>query len=144
MTKELADYTFEEIEEGMRFTSSYVISEAVYQNFLATFHDTNPLHVEEGYAKQNGFDGTVMHGAILNGFLSHFIGVRFPGKRALWLSSSVYFLNPSYLGDSLSLIAEVSQKTELGQLVTLKFWFENETRKTKVGKGTIQVKVRDV
>ena len=76
----ICNSTFEEILVGHEDRGDYVISADVYQQFLQAFGDISPLHVDEQFARDRGFPGKVMHGTILNGFLSHFIGVRLPGR----------------------------------------------------------------
>src|SRR5262245_51814734 len=65
------------IHEGLTTACRYTITAAVYEQFLATFGDTNRLHTEDDFARTRGFPERVMHGAILNGFISHFVGVHF-------------------------------------------------------------------
>ena len=79
--------SFESLQEGMSATHNYTISEEVYQGFLEIFDDRNPLHTDPDYARAKGFKDRIMFGGTLNGFLSHFIGMCFPGKKALLLST---------------------------------------------------------
>jgi len=76
---------YRDIGEGQRETLDYALTPAVYQHFLDAFQDVSPIHVDEGYAKARGFAGRVMHGSLLNGFVSHFIGTWFPGRYSLLL-----------------------------------------------------------
>jgi 3-hydroxybutyryl-CoA dehydratase len=137
----MANHTFEALQEGMSFEQSYTITEKVYSGFLSTFADTNPLHVDEAYAKEKGFKGRVMHGAILSGFLSHFIGMHVPGDRSMLLSSDIRFLKPNYLGDEIVLLAKISQKAETGSLLILQFVFFNKTQNIAVARAQVHVKV---
>jgi acyl dehydratase len=133
---------FGDIDEGAIFEREYVITSVVYEHFLSAFKDRNPLHIDEHYARSAGFSGVVMHGAILNGFVSHFVGMVFPGANSLLLSMELRYSHPSYLGDSLRLEALVAQKLEAKSVVVLHLRILNQTRGVTAATGTANVKVR--
>lgn len=136
------DYKFEEIIEDAEFSHLYAVSEPVYRALTDIFHDQSPLHVDEEYARAAGFSGRVMHGAILQGFLSHFVGMYFPGKRSLILSVNIGYRNPIYLGDEVRLAARVRQKVETGRVVVLDVKFTNTASGETLASGRVQVSVR--
>ena len=129
-------------EEGRIFTAPYQITSEVYQGFIGVFKDVNPLHVDDEYARKNGFLGKVMHGSILQGFVSHFIGMVFPGEKALLLSCDLRYLKPSYLNDKLELQVKLSQKVVSENVLVLDVSFQNRTQNILVARGRVQVKVR--
>ncbi|MDQ3666275.1 MAG: hypothetical protein M3410_06685 [Acidobacteriota bacterium] len=122
------DYSFADLQEGMECEREYHIDSAVYNSFLETFGDTSRIHVDDAYAEVNGFKGRVMHGAILNGFLSQFIGLHFPGPRGLLLTCDIRYLQPCYLGDRLRLKAKITQKLESRRVVVLDVSFYNQNQ----------------
>ncbi|MBI3882119.1 MAG: MaoC family dehydratase N-terminal domain-containing protein [Verrucomicrobia bacterium] len=133
--------SYAEIAEGMTRERDYVITPAVYENFLRAFDDRSPIHVDEEHARAKGFAGRVMHGGIVGGFVSHFIGMFFPGAHSLLLSAELRFVQPSYLGDTLRLSAKVAQKLDAQQVVVLHFKIHNQTRGVAVATARAQVKV---
>ena len=136
------DRSYADLIEGMTEEHDYVITPTVFQSFLTAFDDRSPVHVDEEYAKASGFDGAVMHGGILNGFLSHFVGMVLPGTRSLLLTTDLRFLQPSYLGDLIRLKATISQRLDTHQTVVLQMAFFNQTRDYLAANGRVQVKVR--
>ena len=54
-----------------KYEHTFKVSDEVYEGFIDVFKDTNPLHTDEAFARAKGFKGRVMHGNILNGFLSY-------------------------------------------------------------------------
>ena len=78
---------YHDITVGMKEARDYTITPEVYGHFLAAFHDYSPVHVDEAYARSRGFRGKVMHGSLLNGFVSHFVGMYFPGRLSLLLTT---------------------------------------------------------
>jgi acyl dehydratase len=137
------DFTFSDISEGTTYSGQYKIEHDIYDVFTSVFHDRSPVHVDNAYAKASGFDGCVMHGAILNGFLSHFIGMSFPGRRALLLSVNMNYHRPSYLDDEIELTAVVRQKVESTRVIVLNVKFVNSATQILVASGKIQVAVRN-
>lgn len=137
------DFNFREIEENSQYSHVYKIDEAVYRAMIAVFQDQSPIHVDEAYARSAGFAGKVMHGAILQGFLSHFVGMRFPGRRSMLLSANLNYRRPSYLGDELLLTAVVRQKVETGRVIVMDVRFTNRMSGIMVASGRIQTAVRD-
>jgi 3-hydroxybutyryl-CoA dehydratase len=138
-----SNYSFAEIVEGMALDRDYTLTSSVYEAFLAAFDDRSPVHVDDDYARASGFRERVMHGAILNGFLSNFIGMHFPGRQALWLSVDLRYLAPTYLGDDLNVQAVVAQKVESQRVLVLNIIIRNQTQGVVTARGRVQVALRD-
>lgn len=133
------DHTFENLAVDQQAEHEYVITEEVYEHFLAAFRDVNPLHVDDVFARKFGFPGKVMHGSILNGFISHFVGVLLPGRHAILHSVAVEYRTPSFLKDRILIQAKVTQKVESLRLIVLGFTLRNITRGELVAKAKAQV-----
>ncbi|RMF23115.1 MAG: hypothetical protein D6765_13520, partial [Bacteroidetes bacterium] len=102
------------------------------------FADRNPLHTDAAFARAKGFEGRVMHGNILNGFLSHFVGEGLPLKNVVIQSQTIHFHRPVYLGEHLTLVVEVKSIHESVSTCELKFRFLNAAGE-KVARGTLQI-----
>jgi 3-hydroxybutyryl-CoA dehydratase len=120
------------------FEESFVVSNNTHQDFMQLSQDKNPLHTNEEFAFSKGFKGIVMHGNILNAFLSHFIGECLPTKNVIIHSQDIQFKNPVYLDDKLSFTASVSGVFESVNAVEFKYYFKNSQTKI-VAKGKIQI-----
>jgi len=68
------------MQQGDIYTHAFTVTPGVYDGFIQTFGDRNPLHTDGAFAVSKGFKGPVMHGNILNGFLSFFVGECLPLK----------------------------------------------------------------
>ncbi len=136
------DFTFEDLTIGSSFRQRYAITEDVYRRFLDLFGDASPLHVDDSVAARCGFAGKLMHGAILNGFISNFVGMNFPGKRTLELGVEIRFLKPTYVGDELELEATVKERLESRRVVVLHFVFRRGA--VAVARGAVSVMICDV
>jgi 3-hydroxybutyryl-CoA dehydratase len=140
----LHTYHYAEITIGMQQSCDYVITPEVYEHFLKAFQDYSPVHVDETVAQARGFQGKVMHGSVLNGFISHFVGMHFPGRFSLLLSVDLRFLHPSYLGDTIRLEAVVSQKMDARNIVVLDATLANTTRNQLAARARIQVMIQEL
>ena len=120
------------------FKREFVVSDSIYNGFIAVFNDKNPLHTDEGFATNKGFKRRVMHGNILNGFLSFFIGECLPTKDVIIHSQEIVFKNAVYLNDRLDFEAQVIGVFESVQAVEFKFSFKNDAAKV-VAKGKFQI-----
>lgn len=125
---------------GEIFTRKFIVTSSVYQGFIRTFEDRNPLHTDKDYATSMGFKNIVMHGNILNGFISYFIGECLPSKNVIIHSQEINFSGPVYMGDILTFEAKVDSIHESVNAVTFDFIFRNELNK-KVAKGCFQIGV---
>lgn len=124
--------------KGQTFESKFQVTENVYRGFIEIFRDKNPLHTDEDFAKSKNFRGRVMHGNILNGFLSYFIGECLPLKNVIIHSQEIQYKNPVYLGDQLNFTAEISDIFESVNAIEFKFKFLSSEQKM-LAKGKIQI-----
>jgi len=120
------------------FDKSFIVSPETYTGFIKLFKDENPLHTDEQFAKTKGFRGRVMHGNILHGFISYFIGECLPVKDVIIHSQEIEFKNPVYLNDELQFKAVVTGIYESVNTVEFKYYFKNVTLDI-VTKGKIQI-----
>jgi 3-hydroxybutyryl-CoA dehydratase len=123
---------------GDSFTQQFVVSDETYLGFIHLFKDKNPLHTSTEFAMNKGFKGAVMHGNILNGYLSYFIGECLPTKNVIIHSQEIQFKNPVYLNDKLDFKAEIIGFYESVGVVEFKFDFKNSDSKV-AAKGKIQI-----
>ncbi len=124
--------------KGTKFQQAYVVDESVYSGFISLFRDENPLHTNEMFARAKGFKSRVMHGNILNGFISHFVGECLPLKNVIIHSQGISYSRPVYLNDTLELYVEVEDFFESVQTIEFKFFFENQNR-IKIAKGKLSI-----
>ena len=120
------------------FTESFTVTDVVHHGFITLFKDQNPLHTDAAFATEKGFKAEVMHGNILNGFLSYFIGEGLPTKNVIIHSQEIQYKNPVYLNDTLDFKATVVGFYESVNAVEFKFEFKNSEAKI-VAKGKIQI-----
>lgn len=124
--------------KGTKFRERYILNEAVYNGFILLFGDRNPLHIDDDVARAKGFKSRVMHGNILNGFISHFVGECLPSKDVIIHSQEIKYSHPVYLHDILELVAEVEDYFESVNTLEMKFYFQNQDC-IKIAKGKLSI-----
>ena len=122
------------LPKGAKFSRQFAVSQSVYDGFIQTFNDRNPYHISDDAARAKGFAGKIMHGNILNGFLSYFIGECLPVKTVVIQSQEIKFHKPVYLDDTVTLNAEVSDYHESVRTAEIVFSFTNQ-HNVKVARG---------
>jgi 3-oxoacyl-[acyl-carrier protein] reductase len=102
--------------------------------------DYNALHLDEEFAARTELAQRVVHGFLSASLLSTLVGMRVPGRGALYLSQSIEFVKPVYIGDTVEACATVEKIEHETRVVTLL----TEIRKAhgeRVLRGSAQVKV---
>ena len=141
-------YTFEEIKTGMEEQFSVTITEQMMQQFQEMTGDVNPLHCDETFAKEKGFDGKVAYGMLTASFLSTLAGVYLPGENSLIQSVEVKFVKPVFPGEEITFTGKVSEVNDTFRFLVLKVTGtvtgekDNERYGTKVLKAVMQIGVR--
>ena len=141
-------YTFEEIKTGIEEQFSVTITEQMMQQFREMTGDVNPLHCDETFAKEKGFDGKVAYGMLTASFLSTMAGIYLPGENSLIQSVEVKFVKPVFPGEEITFTGKVSEINDTFRFLVLKVTGtvtgekENERYGTKVLKAVMQIGVR--
>lgn len=103
--------------------------------------DFSPLHVDSTYAAGTEFGGCVIHGILLASLFSQLVGMRVPGKPALYLGQDLVFRKPVRVGESVRATARVTGKSEATRTLMLATEIRTSDGKLAVS-GSAKVKVR--
>ena len=134
---------FEQIKVGDIAELKHVLTKDDVQNFAALTGDFNPLHVDEEFAKRTLFQKPVVHGMLSASFISTIIGTLLPGGGALWMSQTIEFLRPAYIGDTLTVKATVKQKSPATRVLGLSITVFSQNSEELI-KGESYVKVLEL
>ena len=85
------------------------VSEADVVLFAGVSGDTNPVHINEEFAKNTMFKTRIAHGMLSAGFISAVLGTKLPGQGAIYMSQSLKFKAPVRIGDTVKATATVSE-----------------------------------
>ncbi len=106
--EELRGKYLEEISEGMTAVFSKTVTDADIVLFAGVTGDTNPVHLDEEFAKATLFKGRVAHGMLTAGFISTVFGTKLPGPGCIYLSQNLKFKAPVRIGDTVKARVTVS------------------------------------
>ena len=69
--------------------------------------DRNPLHFDPDFAARTRFGRLVAQGGITSGMLNALVAMDLPGPGTVFMSQTLRYLAPTYLGDTLTAEVEV-------------------------------------
>jgi 3-hydroxybutyryl-CoA dehydratase len=142
MSEKPSEYSFDEIELGMQKSFKVDISKNMLDVFGRDTGDYNPLHMSEEYASSTSFKKRVCSGMFLSSFFSRLVGMYLPGKHALHISQSLNFVNPCFIGETITVEGKVIDKSPATKIIKLETTITNESGK-RIIDGKAQVIVRD-
>ena len=104
---------------GATASVTKTITEADLIAFARLTGDDNPMHLDAEFAKSTRFGKQIAHGMLTAGLISAVLGTKLPGPGAIYLSQSLMFLKPVFIGDTITATATVVSIHESKPIVTL-------------------------
>ena len=101
-------YYLEDLKVGMTACYARTVTEADVVLFAGISGDTNPVHLNEEFAKETLFQGRIAHGMLSASFISTVLGTKLPGPGCIYLSQSLKFKAPVKIGDTVKARVTVS------------------------------------
>jgi 3-hydroxybutyryl-CoA dehydratase len=108
-----------EFTVGQSATVARLISDADIRIMAELTGDTNPLHLDDEYARGTRFGGRIAHGVFCMGLISAVLGSRLPGPGAVYLGSSIRFTAPVRPGDVLRATVTVTSWNPVKRIIVL-------------------------
>jgi 3-hydroxybutyryl-CoA dehydratase len=112
-------FYFDELSLGQSAEVTHVVGEHDLEAFAAVSGDTNPVHLDEAYAKGTSFGGRIAHGMLSAAYVSAVLGTKLPGPGAIYLSQSLRFRRPVRIGDEVTARVTVTALEDKRGQVTL-------------------------
>lgn len=107
-------------EIGEVASFSRTITETDFIIFAGLSGDFNPIHMDAEYAKGTFFGERISHGLLTASLLSRLLGMHLPGPGSVYVSQTISFSKPVYIGDTITAKAEVIEFNKAKRLLTLK------------------------
>ena len=130
MSRRLA--TYDDFTVGQRASFTKTVTEADIALFVAITGDTNPLHVDDTFARRTFFRGRIAHGLLSGSLVSTVIGTLLPATGAIYRSQSFEFLRPVRIGDTLTASVEVTAVDPAAERLALDTWIDNQNGETVI------------
>jgi 3-hydroxybutyryl-CoA dehydratase len=114
LVQERADFTV-----GETASLTKTVTEEDIQAFADITGDTNPIHLDDAYARTTRFGGRIAHGMLVAGFISAALGSKLPGPGAIYLGQELRFVAPVRPGDTLTVTVRVEAWDNVKGRITL-------------------------
>lgn len=98
----------EELKIGDSFELCKSFSEQDVNLFSKLSLDTNPIHIDEDYAKDSIFKRKIVHGFLSSSLISAIIGTRLPGPGSIYLHQELNFKKPVYIGEQVRALVTIN------------------------------------
>ncbi len=103
---------------GDRASRTAQVTDTQIRTFAEASGDRNPIHLDEDYAKTTRFGRRIAHGMLTASLVSAVLGNDLPGLGTIYLSQTVNFKAPVYIGDTITATVEVTQYREDKRIAT--------------------------
>jgi 3-hydroxybutyryl-CoA dehydratase len=120
------------IKVGDTWSISREITDELIREFADLSGDHNPIHLDDEFARSTRFGQRIAHGMLGGAFISAVLGNEFPDVKIVYLGQTMRFTAPTFIGDTITTTATVTNIREDKGIVTL----ATECRK-KTGEVTL-------
>lgn len=108
-----------DIKVGDSFSKERLITDELIRAFAEVSGDYNPIHLDEEFAKTTRFGKRIAHGMLSGAFISAVLGYEFVEKKIVYLSQSMKFTAPVYIGDTVTTTTTIANIREDKGIVTM-------------------------
>ena len=125
---------------GDTFTVQKEVTDALVRQFADVSGDHNPIHLDEEFAKTTRFGKRIAHGMLGASFISAVLGYKLSEQKVVYLSQTLKFIAPVYIGDVVTAKAVVKEIREDKPIITIETTCENQNGELLItGEGKIMV-----
>ena len=104
---------------GQIATISKTISDKDVKQFAKLVGDKNPIHIDDEFAKKTRFGKRIVHGMFGASLISAVLGMKLPGSGVIYLSQSLQFTAPIFIGDKITAQVIVIKIREDKPIITM-------------------------
>ena len=108
-----------DIRIGDKYSTSREVTDDLIRKFAEVSGDYNPIHLDEEFAKTTRFGRRIAHGMLSGAFISAVLGGEFKERKIVYLSQTMKFTAPVFLGDTVTATATIANIREDRRIVTL-------------------------
>ncbi len=103
---------------GDKASRTRTITEEDVRLFAQVSGDDNSVHLDEAYAATTVFKRRIAHGMLTTSVISAILGNDLPGLGTIYLSQSVRFKAPVFIGDTITATVEMTNYREDKRIAT--------------------------
>jgi len=120
---------FADIRIGDKATFGKSVTEADVFAFAGITGDFNPIHVNAEFARSSMFGRRVAHGMLTASLVDQTL-TNLGGLGTIHMTQTVKFLAPVFVGDTVTVVSEVTGKNEEKNRMTVKSVITNQEGRT--------------
>ena len=129
-----------DIKIGDRFSTTREITDEVIRKFADVSGDYNPIHLDEDFAAKTRFGKRIAHGMLSGAFISAVLGNEFRERKIVYLSQTMKFIAPVFIGDTVTASGTITNIREDKGIVTLETISTNQNGDTLVtGEAAVMI-----
>lgn len=136
---EAKDLAIDDITVGDNASFDRMFSEKDVEVFSELSGDTNPLHMDDVYARATSFKQRLVHGMLVGSLCSALVGMYLPGKRCLYLRQTLSFKKPVFIGDTVTVFGRIIAKSETTKVLTIAIHIKKGEDIVLEGEAYVQV-----
>ena len=129
-----------DLKVGDKFSTSREVTDELIRKFADVSGDYNPIHLDEEFAKNTRFGRRIAHGMLSGAFISAVLGYEFKERKIVYLSQTMKFVAPVFIGDTVTATATVTDIREDKPIVTLEtFVTKNDGEMVVKGEAAVMI-----
>lgn len=129
-----------DVKIGDRFFTQRRVTDEIIRKFAEVSGDYNPIHLDEEFAKTTRFGRRIAHGMLSGAFISAVLGYEFRERKIVYLSQTMKFTAPVFIGDTVTAAGTVTSIREDKGIVTLETVCTNQNGETLVkGEAVVMI-----
>ena len=114
------------IQVGQTVSETRRITPDDVRRFAELSGDHNPVHLDEEFARASRFGRPIAHGIFSAALISSLLATKLPGPGTVYLSQSLRFRLPVYIGDDITTTVVVTAVRDDKPIVTLQTYCDNQ------------------
>ena len=107
------------LKTGDTFSRSREVTDELVRKFAEVSGDYNPIHLDEEFAAATRFGRRIAHGMLSGAFISSVLGYELSDRKIVYLSQTLRFIKPVFIGDTVTATATVKEIRNDKPVVTL-------------------------
>ncbi len=115
-----------DLKVGDTFSKSRKVTDELVRKFAEVSGDYNPIHLDDEFAKNTRFGKRIAHGMLGGAFISAVLGYEFSVRKIVYLSQTLKFVAPVFIGDTVTVKATVTNIRQDKPIVTVETVCENQ------------------
>ena len=130
----------EQYRVGDRATARRRFTDEDVRRFAELSGDFNELHVDDAAAARSRFGRRLVHGMLTASLFTRLLGMELPGRGTIYMSQTLRFTAPVYIGDEVEAVVEVVAVDIPRRRLTLSTTCQNERgQQVVVGEAIVMV-----